>query len=388
MKLLIISPSHVRGGVENYALKIAVAARNRGWETCVAFPSMPEMESLVTDFEKSGSLYSPLDILDEGSERKTFRAHSVRFLRTLAHLNKLKPDMVQINVPWLDKCISSIVACGFLRIPTQVVFHLAPEKVSLKKSFRKLGLWAKERGQEWVAVSKHNLNMVEASYGVSSGSMQVIYNGIQIPDIKDVIEARAAAHARVLREFGLSEEHRLLLTVGRLSLQKGYHDLLDVVAKISRSHPHARFLWAGEGELRPHLERVIEEQGLGKTVLLLGHRRDVPELLRASDLFIFPSHFEGFPFALLEAMAHRVPFIANEVCGVSELAEHNVHGLLCRSGDRSSLLDSISWALDHPDKMYEMIDNSFVRVQEYSEEKMLQTTLSSIESLRTRKNNG
>jgi glycosyltransferase involved in cell wall biosynthesis len=381
MKFLVISPSHVRGGVENYALKIACAAGTRGWETHAAFPELAGMASLMADFNKAGAVFHPLDILDEGPGKKTRKEYALRFFRSLALLSRLKPDAVQINIPWVNKGIASIVACGFLRIPTQVVFHLAPEKFPLSRSFRTLGLWAKGRNQDWVAVSEHNQKTVSASYGVPEKAIEVIYNGIRLPESGDDAAERSAARAALVRELGLSEKDWLLLTVGRLSQQKGYQDLIDVAERVRANHPRARFLWAGEGELRPQLEEEIKSRSLEATVLMLGQRNDVPDLLRAADLFVFPSHFEGFPFALLEAMVHRTPFVATDACGVSELAADQVHGLLCSVGDRDGLAQATNWAIAHPEPMADMADRAFVRVQEFSDERMLQTALSRIETL-------
>jgi glycosyltransferase involved in cell wall biosynthesis len=326
--------------------------------------------------------------MDEGAEKRTVRGHFLRFFRTLALLCRFRPDVVQINVPWQEKGISSIVACGVLRIPTQVVFHLAPAPFPTGRGFRKLGLWAKGRAQDWVAVSRHNRNMVAASYGIDPATIEVVYNGIRLPENKGSALEREALRSRVRAELGLSRNHRVLLTVGRLNRQKGYHELADVALQLCRRHPDVRFLWAGDGDLRDSLVDLLARGGVAQQVLMLGHRDDVPSLLRASDLFVFPSHFEGFPFALLEAMAYGVPVVASEACGISELVEPGVHGLLCGIGDRNGLFEALEWALEHPVAMRRMAGNALVRVQGFSEENMLNTTLARLANLGTQATNG
>lgn len=388
MRLLIVLPSHARGGVENYALLIAKASLRRGWEAHVVLSQIPALQALAVDFAQVGATVHSLDLVDEEAEKKRLTQHFLRWCRMVALLRRVKPDVVQINVPWLGKGLASIVACGGLRLPTQVVYHLAPQAVRFGSLSRRLVVWAKNRGQQWVAVSGHNRKVVESSFGVDDNSVRVIYNGIRVPEAWDAVVERNAARARILGELGLSARYQLLLTVGRLSHQKGYIDLIDVVDRLRHRYPDARFLWVGEGALRPKLESLLKERGLGTIVRLLGQRHDIPALLSASDLFVFPSHFEGFPFALLEAMAYKLPFVTTNACGVEEMVRHNLHGILCEAKDREGLCAAIAWALDHPREMHEMAEHSFIRVQEYSEDRMLGDILENLEKLRAKEGHG
>jgi len=338
-------------------------------------------ESLIVDFISLGAVYHQMDVLGHGPERQSFKDVVMRFYQIVSLLYKVKPDAVQVNMPWVTKGLSSILACGFFNVPTQVIFHLAPEKENIRKALRTLGKWAQKRRQDWVAVSKHNKDIVAETYEVPNENIQVIYNGIKLPGSSDLVAERKDARARILNEFGLTDDCQLVITVGRLDRQKGYQDLIGVADRIEEKYPQIRFLWAGEGALRTELIAKINQLGLEGTITLLGHRNDVPDLLKAADLFVFPSYFEGFPFALLEAMAHMVPVVVTESCGMSELIVDKRHGLLCRAGDQDSIMTSVAWALDNPKNMSEMAANAYEKVQEFSEENMLETALMRIEGL-------
>jgi glycosyltransferase involved in cell wall biosynthesis len=91
------------------------------------------------------------------------------------------------------------------------------------------------------------------------------------------------------------------------------------MAEVVGPFPRARLAIVGEGPLRPMLESRIQQLGLRGHVQLLGKREDVPVLMAAADLFVFPSLFEGFAGALVEAMAMHKPCIASRFLGAEEL---------------------------------------------------------------------
>ena len=106
-----------------------------------------------------------------------------------------------------------------------------------------------------------------------------------------------------------------------------------------------------------------------------GYRSDVPRLLRAADLFVFPTHFEGFGLAIVEAMAHDLPIVSSDAKSIPEIIENNVNGLLFPSQNSKSLLKTIRYALKHPDEMRVMAKEAKSNVERFSEEKMIEETL-------------
>ncbi len=103
-------------------------------------------------------------------------------------------------------------------------------------------------------------------------------------------------------EFKIPENNTILLNVSRLLDRKGQLDLLQAFSKLIVVNPNVLLLIAGEGTYRNVLEEYIKTFKLAEKVLLLGNRSDVPFLLSLADIFVFPSHYEGLPGALIEAM--------------------------------------------------------------------------------------
>jgi len=117
-------------------------------------------------------------------------------------------------------------------------------------------------------------------------------------------------------------------TVGRLVPQKGHRYLIDAMPMILKAVPKARLLIVGRGGLQAQLEEQVSGLALSRHVRLAGRRRDIPRLLAAMDVFAFPSLWEGFGIALLEAMTMELPVVASDVDGIPEVVQDRITGIL------------------------------------------------------------
>ncbi|HEY9883256.1 MAG TPA: glycosyltransferase family 4 protein, partial [Thermosynechococcaceae cyanobacterium] len=235
---------------------------------------------------------------------------------------------------------------------------------------------------QWLTNAKANRSLLADLFQMPASDLLCIYNGIKLPTLLDRdFEAIAALRQQVRQELGIPANTKLLLTVGRLAPQKGYEDLLTVIPALLKADPDVRFVWAGDGEQRQDLCDRLHNAGIADKVLLLGHRSDLPRLLQTADLFIFPTRFEGHPFALLEAMAYGLPIVTTNASSIPEVMAHQVHGLLCPTGDREALLHSLEWALCHPDEMQAMAENAQQQAQHFSQATMIEKTFSVLQTL-------
>jgi glycosyltransferase involved in cell wall biosynthesis len=372
-------PSTLRGGVEEYVLKIAAAGVKAGWEVHTAFPKSEGTASLVKDLTVEGVSYHQLEVA-EVIYRKlaTVRKYLPYFFRTIALLHHVKPDVVDINLPNPAHCIGSIVACAFLKIPTIVRFHLIPLEWFIGAKERKAHAWAKVRRQQWVTVSENNKKLLCSSFQIPETDVLCIYNGSKLASpntsVSD-LEALKKLRAQVRHELDVPETTQLVLTVGRLENQKGHVDLIPTIPHIAKEFPNVKFVWVGDGKQRENLVNQVQAYGVENQVLFTGYRADIPRLLTTADLFVFPSHYEGHPLALLEAMSYGLPIIASDASSIPEIIKHETHGLLFRTKDSCDLLEALRWALRHPDNMQEMAKNAQFRAQEFPEEKMVREAL-------------
>lgn len=158
---------------------------------------------------------------------------------------------------------------------------------------------------------------------------EVVHSGIDIARFSQTGGGREA----IRRALGFEPGHTVVGTVSCLKPQKAPLDFVRAAAAAHAQDPELRFFIAGDGDLRPQIEQLARELGLDGGVLkLLGWRTDVPELLRAMDVFLLTSLFEGLPRVVLQAMAAGVPVVATAVDGTPEVVEDRRTGLLVPAG--------------------------------------------------------
>ncbi len=169
-------------------------------------------------------------------------------------------------------------------------------------------------------------------HGADPDTVSVVHNG------RDLEAYRNGSATPELRDsLGIPSDVAVVGTVGRLIERKGHYDLLAAWPLVKDEHPNAQLLIIGDGPERDGLEQRACELGIWDSVQLLGTRDDIPALLDLMDVFAFPSHFEGLPGALLEAMAAGLPIVATSVDGNSELLDHEESGLFVPVRDPDTL---------------------------------------------------
>lgn len=140
----------------------------------------------------------------------------------------------------------------------------------------------------------------------------------------------------------------VVLHLARLSGQKGHSVLLAAAAALRACFPAARYLVVGDGAERAAIEAARDRLGLVPVVILTGHRTDTAALLAAADLVVLPSHAEGFPNVLLEAMATGRPVVASAVGDTPDIVRDGVTGFLTPPGDAAALAARIGELLADP----------------------------------------
>jgi glycosyltransferase involved in cell wall biosynthesis len=159
--------------------------------------------------------------------------------------------------------------------------------------------------------------------------------------IANGIEGRPATAGRdIRRELEIAPDALVIASAGTLRVEKRFDVLIDAAALLRAAHPGVRVVIAGEGDQRGALERRIERLGLEGTVMLLGSRTDVPDVLAGCDVAVNCSDFEGTPLSLLEYMEAGVAIVATRVGGIPAVIEDGIHGLLVPRRDARALADA------------------------------------------------
>ncbi len=155
-------------------------------------------------------------------------------------------------------------------------------------------------------------------------------------------------------------------TVAHLTNNKSPENFIRVAAQVVKKYPDARFVFVGEGPLRPVVEALRDELGVTDVVQLIGERRDVPDLLKAMSMFILTSRVEGSPNAIIEAMASGLPCVVTDSGGCRELVLNGVTGFVVPIGDDDAMAAHICTLLGDETLRRQMGEKGKERSQLYS----------------------
>lgn len=147
-----------------------------------------------------------------------------------------------------------------------------------------------------------------------------------------------------------SSRTRRIAMVACLREEKRIDVLINAAPRILERHPDVEFLLAGDGACREELVALANRLGVSDRVRFLGHRDDVPAVLKDADVFVLPSRSEAFPNSVMEAMASGLPVVATNVGGIPELVADGRTGRLVPPGDPAALGDALLDMVEHPDR--------------------------------------
>ncbi len=178
--------------------------------------------------------------------------------------------------------------------------------------------------------------------------------------------------ASIRKSLGVPTDAVVVGTVARLTEAKAPQDFIRAAKLVNDFNPHVHFLWVGNGHLEEDAKRFVTELGLDPVFRFSGHRDDIPSVLKAMDIFVLTSHWEGFSIAILEAMAAGLPIVSTRVMGASEAIAEGENGLLVGIGDVRSVADGITHLINNPLIVKNFGDASKIRAKmEFPYSKML-----------------
>ncbi|MEE9371205.1 MAG: glycosyltransferase family 4 protein [Sedimentisphaerales bacterium] len=165
-----------------------------------------------------------------------------------------------------------------------------------------------------IAVSHFTRSIIISRYGVSGDKVEVVHNAVE----------RNGNWNWALSESGIDRDEKIVLFLGRITMQKGPEYFLQAAKKVLDVMDNVKFVMAGSGDLMHRAVEIVAELGIGQKVLFTGFLRgeDVQKIYQMADLYVMPSVSEPFGIAPLEALNNDVPVIISRQSGVSEVLRH------------------------------------------------------------------
>jgi glycogen(starch) synthase len=219
-------------------------------------------------------------------------------------------------------------------------------------------------------------------YGIEEERVAVIPNGIDPADLRPADEE---AMRRIRARFAEPEE-KLVLLVGRLVYEKGFHVALEAMPRVISELGNVRFLVAGSGTHEDELRLQAAELGLEKHGTFLGWIGDdvLHTLYRISDLTVVPSIYEPFGLVALEAMASGCPCLVADTGGLREVVPHEEVGLRFRSRDAASLAEVAIRVLADDELGRRLVAEAYEHLRSFDWLDVAEQTLGVYEALGTR----
>jgi glycosyltransferase involved in cell wall biosynthesis len=223
------------------------------------------------------------------------------------------------------------------------------------RTLRSLRRTAARRVDRYVAISSE-IGMGLKRAGVDAGRIVAIPNGISVGRFTAVTADRKA---QLRAALGLPPDALLMIYTGRLAVSKGIMTLIEVWQELAAANPETHLVIVGTGrgsfdDCEPALREFILRHDLAGRVTLTGSVANVNEYLQASDLFVFPSDYEGFSLSILEAMCVGLPMVATRVGIAAELEGRGSFGLLVPPKDKAAFREALRRLLPDPARRAQM----------------------------------
>ena len=256
-------------------------------------------------------------------------------------LKQLRPDIVHTrNLAALEGMLPAFLA----RVPVRIHGEHGRDVGDLDGSNRKYQLlrrMLKPFVHQYIALSKDLERYLQERIHVPPAKVSQLYNGV---DTKLFHPASGGREPLPCAGFAPADAF-VIGTVGRMQAVKDQLTLARAFVLLLQMAPHARqrlrLLMVGDGPLRAQVADILNQADVGKLAWLAGERDDVPQIMRALDLFVLPSLAEGISNTILEAMASGLPVVATAVGGNSELVEEGRTGTLVPKSDPQAMAQAM-----------------------------------------------
>jgi len=335
------------GGAERMAVHIVLGLDRRRFEPAVVAYSARYGSDLEQHLDQAGVKTWFLGKGPGFDPRTYYRLHNV--------FKEFRPDIAHTHVHVMRYAFPSLMYFK-PRLMVHTVNNIA--ECEIEPRARWLQLLAYRRGVIPVAVAREVAASVERVYGI--GNCRVVWNCIPTELYGSPQVSRKIWRAK----HGFSEKDILFVCVARFAAQKNHALMISAFAKGPAANPKAHLVLAGQGILRAELQVRVNELGLMNRVHFLGLRRDIPDVLGASDIFALSSDYEGNPLSVIEAMAAGLPVVSTAVGGVPELLQNGKEGFIVQAGCVEDFSEAMVMLLNDSKLRHSMGTAAAVRARE------------------------
>lgn len=359
MRLLFFISSLSAGGAERVTANLANYWAERGWDITIV-----TLAPATEDFYR----------LDPAVRRVAFGMTAEsgnaivalwRNLRRVAALRRVlknaKPD-IALGMMNAANVVLALASWGLPHVRAIGAERIHPPRVPLSALWERLRRHTYGRLAAVTALTCESANWLSAH--TKARRIVVIPNAASWPLSTQGLEVNPA--------FVYPGGRRLVLAVGRLDMQKGFDWLIQAFAEVAPKYNDWGMAILGEGPERFALDAQVKSAGLKSRIFLPGHARNIGEWYERADLYVMSSRFEGFPNALVEALAHAVPAVSFDCeTGPRDIIRHEVDGLLVPPGNVAALSAALGRLMGDPKLRRRFSERAVEARQRFSMERIV-----------------
>lgn len=317
MKILFVTT--ISNTVNAFLIPHIKMLRDHGHQVDVAFNIVQEVK---TEILEMGCKVHNIEFQRSPVSRKNISA----YMKLKNLIISEKYDLVSTHTPVASACVR--LACRNMKnvkvVYTAHGFHFykgAPLKNWLL--YYPVEKWLSKFTDILITINKEDYERAKSSF--KAKRIEYVPGvGLDTKKIQEVVIDKQAKR----KELGVPEDAFLLLSVGELNKNKNHETVIKAIAKLK--NPDIFYVICGQGPLESYLKKLITELKLNDQVKLLGYRKDIIEICKAADTFVFPSFREGLSVALMEAMACGLPVVCSDIRGNRDLVVNGQGGYLVK----------------------------------------------------------
>ena len=231
-------------------------------------------------------------------------------------LDKEQPDVLHFNSPMAY--LFAPIRKKLANIRLFYTCHSEPDKHFFDKEEAAVRQLIQNPGMRLVALHEDMKRVLNQRFGKEDTI--VIRNGVDVNRFQHVVASRCAIRTSI----GIPEDAYVVGHVGRFSKEKNHVFLIQIFQRIAQRKANVHLLLVGSGELRDEIEQAIRKLHLESRVTILSHRTDIPELLHAMDVMVFPSFFEGLSVTLVDAQASGLRCVVSDAVNQASYLSENI----------------------------------------------------------------
>jgi len=345
------------GGIKKHLLSLVRLLDKNRYEVAVLCSFDEKTQEYL---KRLGIAVYNVGIGDGLSLKKDYRA--IRFVQKAIY--EFKPDIVHMH--GAKASFVGRIACFAMPVKTVVTVHNFANYDNMnfykKKLLLSLTKVLDKKTHQFIAVSKALKEDLVVNQKIEKNKIKVVYNCIDTSFYEETT-------LNLKEKFNLPQDSFIVGSIARLIPAKGVQDLIKAASILKNIN--AYFFVAGDGPFKEELQKMIESLNLKDRFFLLGYRNDIPSFLRNLDLFVLPSHEEGFGISVIEALNEGISIIATKVGGIPEIIQDGVEGILVEKENSEELANAIEKILKDEKLRKNMSVKGKESAKKYSCDKMI-----------------